>query len=244
MSPVCVVAFSSFMLTCLSPAHVASKNTMYSRLLRRRSLATLRFAPSSACVRLAIRYESLTLRSVCISRLGNSLLVASLVLRPSLRCSASNRSSSFHSYLLISSASHECYLLVFLVALVDYLRAFSLGLTLQGSLSLVALQAPAPSTPYRPSVCQRHQMLQSSISHSRQFSRSEVQGSRVLDMLATVDVLPSTLMYIVSVAEWYGVGFESRWLRALSVRLAPSSTQLWHTYPLPSSSLRLSSVRV
>ena len=210
--------------------------------LRRRSLATLRFAPSSACVRLAIRYESLTLRSVCISRLGNSLLVASLLgfaLRSDVQPPIAAPTS-----LLISSASHECYLLVFLVSLVDYLRAFSLGLTLQGSLSLVALQAPAPSTPYRPSVCQRHQMLQSSISHSRQFSRSEVQGSRVLDMLATVDVLPSTLMYIVSVAEWYGVGFESRWLRALSVRLAPSSTQLWHTYPLPSSSLRLSSVRV
>ena len=55
----------------------------------------------------------------------------------------------------------------------------SVELILRGSLSLVALQAPAPSTPFGLSVCQRHRCLRCSIFESRQASCSDVQGSRV-----------------------------------------------------------------
>ena len=115
-------------------------------------------------VRWSIRYESLTLRSVCMV-LGRYQPRASLVLRPSvlrpsvlrpsLRCSASNRSSSFHSYLLISSASHICYSpLRFRITNTMYssffistLRAYSVGLILRSLFIRFAHPQPPPGPP-------------------------------------------------------------------------------------------------
>ena len=170
MSPVCVVAFSSFMLTCLSPAHVTRLRYRSSRSAAGHSLRYASLLPRLAFA-LSIRFEITSLRSACISRLqvtGLETTVFPRCARATFVCSASNRSSSFHSYLLISSASHVFYLIDFLVALVDYLREYSVELILRGSPACLSYANPAPSTPFGLSVIQRHQMLQSSISHSRQ----------------------------------------------------------------------------